>query len=137
MSEVKKCPNCNSIDTRGGKYCSQCGHDLTQVQSTPQNDYIALRITSVLIVIFGWLIIIISLFASAYYYSRFSPGTGIVHQGQSDMPSYDPNSIAASPLIPAAIALFGVTSGMLTIASGQVFMVLLDVRDDVRSMRLQ
>lgn len=138
MSEIKKCPSCKNLETRGGRFCSQCGYDLSKVEDTPliasvpRRDYEALRFTSSMIVLFGWLIIVTSLFASAYYYSQYTvSGNAIVRQSQE---SGAPSSQNASPLVPMGIALFGVTSGTLTIAAGQVIMVVIDIRDDVRKL---
>ena len=88
-----------------------------------------------MIVLLGWLIIVASLTTSMYYYSYYTvSGNAIIRQGvQSDAPSYDPNKVV-SPWVPVAIALFGVTSGTLTIAAGQVIMVVIDIRDDVRNL---
>jgi len=139
---VKTCPDCGSLQARG-RFCSQCGYDLSTVKEKPEipdpprRDYEALRFTSSMIVLFGWVIVVASLFTSAYYYSQYTvSGNAIVRQGQSDAPSYDPNK-TISPIVPAAIAIFGVISGTLTIAAGQIIMVFLDIRDDVRILKLR
>jgi hypothetical protein len=141
MSAVVYCPNCKNVQEIG-KFCSQCGYDLSKVRDKPliettnsSQSYGTLRFVSLLMVLLGWLIIIGSLIAAVVNYSQFvTDGNAIISQGQSDVPLYDPNWLISPGLSAVLIATVGMVFGLAEIAAGQIIMVLLDIRDDVRKL---
>jgi hypothetical protein len=117
------------------------------VQSTPLiatprkvRDYQSLRFVASLIVFLGVVVIVCSIAASLYCYVNYvDMGGAITQQGGSDVPLYDPNQYAfIDPstylLASLLIGLFGTLGGVFTIAYGQLIMLFIDIRDDVRSL---
>lgn len=155
MSEIRKCTNCGHIEERSGKFCSQCGDRLPEfiaparekddapliVTSHRIKDYQALRFVSSLIVFFGWVVIFLSIMASIYMISNYVQSGAVYNDPTlSDAPQYDPNQLfmmrPAQYLVTSFLVGFvGTMAGVFQIAMGQIFMVLLDIRDDVRTIR--
>jgi len=144
MGEVKQCPKCGNLQSRG-KFCSQCGHDITNakpfiedyvspagVVRAEENDYGALRLVSGLFVAMGWGIIILTVVSACLVISAAAGAGSILVQGSG---SVVPAFIGGYGVFGALIfSAMGISLGLGEIAAGQVIMVFLDIRDDVRKI---
>lgn len=143
MGEVKKCPNCGNLQARGN-FCSQCGVDISKVgpfieDYAPQlgvrsssNDYGTLRFVADFFVFLGWLEIIATVILVCLILSSAAGFNAIVNQGGGGPVA---EVIGMSGVVGAVILLFaGTTVGLGGVAFGQLIMVFLDIRDDVRKL---
>lgn len=131
------CPSCGWPYLPGeASYCTKCGTSLSksinpaqeikQLESQPK-PYEALRFTSGLMIFFGWLVIIgVWVSVSMTYTFTVSMAENMV----SDAVSYTVVSNLAV-LISILFGMAGTILGITLIASGQVFQVMLDIRNDM------
>lgn len=132
---IRTCPNCGNLQGYGD-FCSQCGHDLSNVKAqeivipdSKPKEYGALRFTASLMIFMGWMIVILSVVSACLMYS----GIGSINAVFSQESGSGVGSVVGAMATTFTLA-FGVIMGVATIAAGQVIMVILDIRDDVRKM---
>jgi hypothetical protein len=142
MSTLRKCPNCENIQATGG-FCTKCGTDLSKVKPFIEDyapvivrnearEYRVLRFVSDLFVFMGALIIVVSII-SACLLALTSAGVDAVVSQEGGRVLSD--VIGASGIVGAILLIvIGVSAGLGEIAAGQLIMVFLDIRDDVRRM---
>jgi hypothetical protein len=124
------------------RYCTKCGQPI-QVKDNLANEikiiqrepkpYEALRIVSGFIVLFGWVIIIVG------WITAFSVGDLFGKSLAQFVSDSGPFSLTRnfSFLVSFVLGSFSTIQGLFMIAAGQVFMVLLDIRNDTHTtMRL-
>ena len=145
MSEVK-CPNCKNIQEVRGRFCSQCGYDLSQIQETSliqtrnvssqsREEYTALRIVSSMLVIMGWVVMIASVVTSCILFASVTSAGAIMSQGGGTLSSLlGVTGSFFTVFIAAFLFFFGIGFGLAEIAAGQVIMVVINIRDDVRAI---
>lgn len=136
MSDEYFCSTCGARYLPGeSNYCGKCGavikvqdisQDIKRIQREPK-PYEALRFTSGLIIFLGWVIII------GGWFVAFTIGAVVSDTIASALVS-DGASVTLlknmSMMISFSIGMFTTIQGLFMIALGQVFMALLDVRND-------
>ncbi len=141
------CHQCGAeFDPKLARYCSQCGagfypsknkkrarllDDVEEIMDAP-NPYEAMRFTASLVISLGWTVIIVGWASAVFVYG------GIVDILQNFVevqngPLFDMASVFFVILVWALVAVVGV----MIIAVGQFYFVLLDIRNDTHTtMRL-
>lgn len=136
--EIRHCPLCGAAYLPGEvSFCVKCGQplqtktsiiqDIKRIEQEP-NPYNALRFTSTVIIGFGWFVIVIGWAAALLLYGgllQFLQGFVAVKSG----PLFDVASVIFMLMIWSWVTIVG----LFVIASGQVFMALLDLRNDMRA----
>lgn len=142
MSDEYFCSNCGARYIPGeSNYCVKCGsvirardisQDIKRIQNEPK-PYEALRIVSGFIVFIGWIVIVVG------WMVAFSIGALFGETLSQFVSDTGPFSLTRniSFLVSLVIGSFATIQGLFMIASGQIFMVLLDIRNDSHiTMRL-
>ncbi len=134
--EIRHCPLCGAAYLPGEvSFCVKCGQplqtktsiiqDVKRIEQEP-NPYNALRIASGFIVFFGWLVIIFgwifAMMIGSIFMETIASVTG-------------PYSLARnqSYLVSFIIGMISTIQGLFMIAAGQVFLALLDLRNDMHA----
>lgn len=140
--ELSTCRNCGTPYNVGEvNFCTVCGQplqtrenlikEIKRIEREPK-PYNALRITASLLIGLGWFIIIVGWLSAVFITGSMieqMKGFLAVQSG----PLFDIASLVFTVLIWSWIAILG----LVVIASGQVFLVLLDIRNDMNTtMRL-
>jgi len=141
------CPVCDHpYFPEDEKYCTQCGKFLKQkikpsdeiksMEKEPR-PYSALRFTSALIIGIGWTVIIISWIAVLLWYTLVNTTFQKVSSGLVFDPFLVSLTMDVTIYISFGCGVIGTVMGILMIATGEIYSVFLDIRDDTHvTMRL-
>lgn len=135
-----RCLECETPYVPGeALYCANCGtklpdqshviNQITKIEDAPR-PYNALRFTSGLIITLGWVTIIAGWAFVLFWWTA----ANATYQMVSDVSINNPylfSNISASVAI--FIGLFSTVMGVLVIGAGQVYAVILDIRDDMNT----
>lgn len=103
--------------------------------SGSKESYPALRFVSSLLIVMGWVIVIVTVATSCIFLSSAAGAGAIVSQWSSGVEKIigATSSFAVVVATMAYLAL-GVGGGIFQVAAGQLILVVLDIRDDVRKI---
>lgn len=146
MGDLRKCPNCGNLQAHGD-FCAKCGTDISQVKPfiedyapvrashAPSDDYGVLRFVSGVFVFLGWVTIVLSVVtACLYYYGMVAPANAIISQSGELARTMSELGVIVASLLTLFIMLIGVVGGVAEIAIGELILVFLDIRNDVRKI---
>jgi hypothetical protein len=138
MSNLIRCPQCEMPYLPGeAAFCGNCGtklpsstkenRQLSRIENAPQ-PYIVLRSISALINIAGWMLIIGGWVIALLWLFAFNSTI-------QEMPGVEGTVLVqkVSPIFVLIAGFLNTLVGLMIIGMGQVFFVILDIRDDMNS----